>query len=646
MNKRLKIMMLISFSMKRLCIYLMTFNAVSARVTTTYPGSNSLCDGKPRIRRDWDLIGSTEKELFKQAVEESIDRGIYQTFRSYHADLMSSIQSHETCAFALWHRRYLLAFENMLRSLDTRFSCLTVPYWNIMEHYRDQLRDLCDSFGSCSRVIFDLGGSPVTFEATRTYSGIEGSGALLTGRPISRLKDDDGNVGIVRDDLLCVELPPSCEYSAIIDIYSTSTSYIDFTRNIQAGIHDDVHDLIGGLMPTFSSPSDPLFMIWHSTMDLFLFIWEICNIENSASRSVFSQTSPASSFDPFYGNATCTFTNRGANLFPELNATSEMYMKSNNTDIRDDPLIGKYFKDVGLTFQDVASIRDLNENEFTYDDLTFQLWNLIGDSGSCPAGQWYTASPTLSPVSIGPTAAPDLDAFGQWIADIRKDLNNLYPDQPARTGAHISFLLCTLGRDRKVPSEEFRRDFLNGDVSDPLCNFLISGYDDDDTSQGGGGGISPIASPPTPSPPRTISIDWIVPMESEEEDIYSDQRVQVGDSVSFVWEGFHNVYIHPTGNCKRDDSVAVAVEGQNATYTFQDSDVGTVVFVCDVGSHCELGQIVKFIVRKKSEHSHDPIMDPTSSPMQTSSPTRNTSSTSRIGSIIWIYTFVPLLVIF
>jgi len=193
-------------------------NAVSA---ATSLGANSLCDGNPRIRRDWDLIDSSEKELFKQAVEESIDRGLYQVFRKYHVDLTSSIQSHETCAFALWHRRYLLALENMLRSLDPQFACVTVPYWNIMEHFRDQERELCDSIGNCARVVVDLGGTPINTESTRTYSEIEATGVLFAGRPISRLIDDDGQAGIVRSDLLLVEVPPSCAYRNLIDVYAT-----------------------------------------------------------------------------------------------------------------------------------------------------------------------------------------------------------------------------------------------------------------------------------------------------------------------------------------------------------------------------------------------------------------------------------------
>lgn len=278
-----------------------------------------------------------------------------------------------------------------------------------MEHFRDQERELCDSIGNCARVVVDLGGAPINTESTRTYSEIEATGVLFAGRPISRLIDDDGQAGIVRSDLLLVEVPPSCAYRNLIDVYATSTSYVDFARKIQSGLHDDVHDYIGGLMPTYASPSDPLFMIWRSLIDLLLYIWEICNIENDADRSIFS-----TAFDPFDGDTVSTFTDRGAKL----------------------------------------------------------------------------------------------------------------------SAIYISFLICSL-EDRKVPSDDYRRNFLDGNIMDPKCNFILSQLSDN-APQGSGGNVpSPVVMSPSPSLPRTISINWFIP-EIGDEDVYLDRRVQVGDTVVFT----------------------------------------------------------------------------------------------------------------
>lgn len=517
-----------------------------------------------------------------------------------------------------------------------------------MEHYRDLERGLCDSYGSCAPVVAGLGGTPVDYEATRVYDGIEGRGAAFVGRPIGSLVDDDGKVGIVRDDLLCVPLPDSCAYSRVIDLYGSggggsdgSSSYVDFARAIQAGIHDDVHDTIGGMMPTFASPSDPLFWVWHSFIDLLLFMWEVCHVDHDIAQNIFSYARSSSSsdsfFDPFEAEyETCTFTNRGANMFPVTNITSEMYMRSNSTnDIRDDPLIGKYFRDVGLTFGEVASVRSLGENEFAYDDLTPPLWeDLLGDTttttgegAKCPKGGWYTQSPTTSPVSTGPTVPRDLDAFGEWIASLRSDLEEFYPGDPQRVQGWIMFVQCQ-NSDRIVPDNEelYREKIFEGTLNDGSCNFwkpasLDDGNDEDTivVVDGGGDGNG------TPITPKTIEIKWFIP-NFDEEDAYPDRRVFVGDTVVFQWDGDHNVYIHPTLDCEKDGSVFVGDGGvvggggggmKNATYTFGNDDIGkSVVFACDVQSHCRLGQIVRFMVKDRvgdddnggsgeEGHSHD-----------------------------------------
>ena len=45
------------------------------------------------------------------------------------------IQTLMELGFILWHRRYMLAYENMLRSLHPDFECVTLPYWNYFRHY-------------------------------------------------------------------------------------------------------------------------------------------------------------------------------------------------------------------------------------------------------------------------------------------------------------------------------------------------------------------------------------------------------------------------------------------------------------------------------------------------------------------------------
>lgn len=578
--------------------------SVYANTTTTFPptiapssaapGANSYCDGKARKRRDWDLISADEKGLFLSAIEDAIDNGLYQAFLEYHSDLTSSIQSHQTCAFIHWHRRYLLAFENMLRSLDPKYKCLTVPYWNIMEHYKDQQNGLCESFGNCARVISDLGGIPTAVGAKRSYAGIEATGNLFLDVPLRRLYDDKGERGIVRADLLDVRIPDSCQYNTVLNIFKAGGSLSEFARNIQKGIHDDVHDTIGGFMPTYSSPTDPLFLVWHSFIDLILYMWEVCNIDQTQETL----------FDPFPESSCVYTTDLAETMFPNIDAETEMWMKDNDNNIIDDPLIGIFFQDVGLKFSEVSRVDQLGDNEFTYEHLTSELLGFLQNSDTCPEGQWYTASPTVTPITLSPTAEADQDAFNKWIGDTREALIESNPGDMQRVNSLMQFLICTLNGSKQIPSDEFRESLLNNTLRDSNCNFLLPG--DDDGSGGGSNGASPTSVPcndgnsggPTFEGAKTITIDWFIPTE-EEEDIYEGIKANVGDTVQFIWSNYHNVFMHPSRDCTDIGAIEVgasAVDGEGS-YTFTENDIGYVSFACDISSHCEIGQFVTINVQ-------------------------------------------------
>eukprot|EP00554_Chaetoceros_debilis_P003647 CAMPEP_0194083554 /NCGR_PEP_ID=MMETSP0149-20130528/9573_1 /TAXON_ID=122233 /ORGANISM="Chaetoceros debilis, Strain MM31A-1" /LENGTH=165 /DNA_ID=CAMNT_0038765989 /DNA_START=72 /DNA_END=566 /DNA_ORIENTATION=- len=109
----------------------------------------------------------------------------------------------------------------------------------------------------------------------------------------------------------------------------------------------------------------------------------------------------------------------------------------------------------------------------------------------------------------------------------------------------------------------------------------------------------------------TISVDWFIPNNND--DGYEDINVQVGDTINFTWAGNlpHNVYIHPSQDCSQDGAIVVGMSSSygDSSYTFQSSDVGKMTFACDVGSHCEMGQILKVTVESaSSEGTNDPAV--------------------------------------
>jgi plastocyanin len=67
----------------------------------------------------------------------------------------------------------------------------------------------------------------------------------------------------------------------------------------------------------------------------------------------------------------------------------------------------------------------------------------------------------------------------------------------------------------------------------------------------------------------------------------------VGDTVTFSWGGARNVFLHPTGTCDAAGATEVG-SSSGAVYTF--TAAGSFTFACEVGQHCESGQILTFTV--------------------------------------------------
>ncbi|KAG7354366.1 hypothetical protein IV203_003722 [Nitzschia inconspicua] len=93
----------------------------------------------------------------------------------------------------------------------------------------------------------------------------------------------------------------------------------------------------------------------------------------------------------------------------------------------------------------------------------------------------------------------------------------------------------------------------------------------------------------------TQNLDWLVPGDLQP---FAPVNMNVGDSITFLMGGGHNVYIHPSGSCDQTDRVFVGDE--TVTYTFKPDDgspEGKVMFfACDVGSHCDLGMQIAVTV--------------------------------------------------
>jgi hypothetical protein len=87
-----------------------------------------------------------------------------------------------------------------------------------------------------------------------------------------------------------------------------------------------------------------------------------------------------------------------------------------------------------------------------------------------------------------------------------------------------------------------------------------------------------------PDPSTNYPIDWIITS-------YEAMQVSVGDTITFTYSSSHNVYLHPSGSCDQNNAELVGdTDAGSVTYTFDAA--GTYTFACNVGSHCNQGQII------------------------------------------------------
>jgi plastocyanin len=131
----------------------------------------------------------------------------------------------------------------------------------------------------------------------------------------------------------------------------------------------------------------------------------------------------------------------------------------------------------------------------------------------------------------------------------------------------------------------------------------------------------------TPSSGADISVDWFIPNAAT----LPSMTAAVGDTATFTWTGFHDVYVHPSGTCDEAGRILVGAS-TGAAYTFVEADVGELVFACDVSAHCEQGLILTFTVSAGTSAPTSSTPAPSKSPSVTSAPSVAPTQTPTSGA--------------
>lgn len=238
-----------------------------------------------RVRKNYDSLTLTERQVYRRALQLAMDRGLYIKFVEMHMEKMSEMEAHRVCMFTYWHRYFLIGFENMLRSLGPEFQCVTIPYWDEMQGNARALAGSCPNLEACSLIIRDLGGS-----SSGVVRGLSINGAWVTGdrcvkaAPLGNFCESSSRNGtacarcLPRSNLQNRRFPSATNFASVYRQLFTSGEFVATGKSIEEGMHNAIHAELGATMGTFQSPADPLFWSHHAYVDLLLTIYLNCRV--------------------------------------------------------------------------------------------------------------------------------------------------------------------------------------------------------------------------------------------------------------------------------------------------------------------------------------------------------------------------------
>ncbi|KAF1322862.1 hypothetical protein FI667_g10925, partial [Globisporangium splendens] len=412
---------------------------------------NTTC-ASPRVRRAWGTLSSSEKQLYLDAVMAAMSSGNHALFLGIHSDTVSGNEGHRTCGMLYWHRRFILAYENMLWSLETWFACLTIPYWDYYTDYVKKATSLCNTFENCSMILSEFGGSAGP-ASTKSIGGIALTGNCVDGSQVSPSLNLTTNFSlsnfcqsssvsgtdcwkcVPRDNWAAKVFPSGFSLASLARLISVVTAptqpFSNFAQNLHCGVHNTIHNTAGSTMATLWTSADPIFYNHHSTIDLIHQMWYDCQVKRTMTEY--------EKRNSIYAFQQCGLTT--ADVCPTVNATITQYLTITNSTgsfrVRadDHPLLGPFFSPLPTEYWQYVSGRDLGAYSYTYkEDSLLSPFTQENIPLNCPANSTLgSGSRRLSDKSASVSVEAVLDLYDSLYpaAKATVESSNLTPTEIA-----------------------------------------------------------------------------------------------------------------------------------------------------------------------------------------------------------------------
>ncbi|GMF62746.1 unnamed protein product [Phytophthora fragariaefolia] len=370
----------------------------------------------PRIRKSWDSYTAAEKALYIEAVGVAMDRGFHQKFVQIHTEQLTGLEAHQSCVFIYWHRMLLLGYENMLRSLNTVYQCITLPYWDHLSGSARQANNNCSSIEECSSIIADFGGTTIGLSKSLSIYGsnIPYSTRTLcvTQGPAYRFCGNNTGCAhcILRTRskyLSATTYPNEASFGSVYQQVFTFSDSGSFTAAIERGIHNTVHNAVGGVMTYLQAPVDPVFYSHHSLIDLLQTIYLKCQVGDMTFLSAENKSTDSRVW-------TSCARSGGRNFSASDNITMRALSNDGKTNVNvwQDPnnILYPFFKDLPYQYADYIDAKDIKSYSYTYDisgglanmyqnckdSNTFSAVSLLADSQQSRKKKNEPLLPTIS----------------------------------------------------------------------------------------------------------------------------------------------------------------------------------------------------------------------------------------------------------
>ncbi|OWZ22698.1 hypothetical protein PHMEG_0002550 [Phytophthora megakarya] len=307
-----------------------------------------------------------------------MDKGFHQKFIQVHTEFLSETQAHRNCMFIYWHRVMLLGYENMLRSLDPKYRCLTLPYWDHLAAQARRATGTCSNLLNCSPFLTDSSDINLTgvkqnlpiYNVTIPYSSTttcvnKGVMSHFCGNSTTCSKCV---IRKTKSAMSSTTYPASASFASVYQQVFSPNDSLTFTSQVERNVHNLIHSNLDGVMGYFQSPADPIFYLHHALVDLLQVIYLKCQV--GGENILLSSTDKGGDSRWF---------STGPKRFPS--SPTEYYTVNDTVAMRGFAFDGKtvvnvwqdpnnilypFFKDLPNKYSDFVDAKDLGNYSYTY----------------------------------------------------------------------------------------------------------------------------------------------------------------------------------------------------------------------------------------------------------------------------------------